>query len=240
MDAVYVVGPWAENEQLRYSLRSLAKNMPYVDRVWVVGSCPAWVSDEVGKIILEPTEDKFDNQRQSLRAACADDRISDDFVLMNDDMFALAELSELPVWHLGPLDLLIRRLRKRGETPENNQWVRGLVAMLAQMCEWGFRNPNAYEAHVPLPFNRKRLAHLIDTANHSPFLAGCVYSATQGPMGTLGENVKIGELGSQELLAAMVSGIPFLSTEDDAFEFGNAGTFIRTVFPDPCMYEEVS
>jgi hypothetical protein len=240
MDAVYIVGPWAVNEQLRYSLRSLAKNMPYVDKVWIVGSCPAWVSDEVGKILLEPAEDKFDNQRQSLRAACADDRISEDFILMNDDMFALVELPELPVWHLGPLNLLIKRVRERGETPENNQWVRGMVAMLDQMRDWGYRNPKAYEAHVPLPFNRKRLAHLIDTTTRSPFLAGCVYGATQGPTGALGDNVKIGELGSHELLTAMVSGIPFLSTEDDAFEFGNVGLFLRTIFPDPCIYEEAS
>lgn len=240
MDAVYIVGPWAENEQLRYSLRSLARNMPYVDKVWIVGSAPAWVSGAAGKILLEPLDDKFDNQRQSLRAACADDRISEDFVLMADDMFALVEMDHLPVWHLGPLDLLIKRVTKRGETAENNQWVRGLVEMLSQMREWGFKNPFAYEGHNPLPFNRKRLAHLIDTATRSPFLAGCVYGATQGPVGQLGDNVKVGELGSRELLSAMVSGLPFLSSEDDAFEFGNVGTFIRTIFPDPCIYEEAS
>jgi hypothetical protein len=159
---------------------------------------------------------------------------------MNDDMYALVEMDYLPVLHLGPLSILIKRVVDRGQTPENNDWVRGMVAMREQMREWGYRNPFAYEAHVPLPFNRKRLAHLIDTATRTPFLAGCVYSATQGPTGDLGDNVKVGELGSHELLAAMASGLPFLSTEDEAFEFGNVGTFIRTVFPDPCIYEEAS
>lgn len=236
MDVVYLVKPGDDNDELRFSLRSLAKNMPYVDRVFVVGSCPSWVRN-VETIDLPPLDDKFDNQFQSLRAACADDRISEDFVLLNDDHFAIVEMDHLPAWHLGPLSLLIRRLAKRGQT-DTDAWFYGLKQTRKQMRAWGHPNPNAYEAHIPLAFNRCVLADRMDTVTHKPFLWGAAYDAAGGPPGDLGENVKVGELGSRELLECMTSGLPFLSTEDEAFTFGKVGVFIRTIFPDPCIYEE--
>ena len=42
MDAVYYVRPGDRNDELRYSLRSLA-NLPH-DRVWIVGHTPPWVT----------------------------------------------------------------------------------------------------------------------------------------------------------------------------------------------------
>ena len=236
MDAVYLVKPGDDNEELRYSLRSLAKNMTYIDRVFIAGYCPAWVRN-VETIDLEPLEDKFDNQFQSLRAACADDRISDDFALLNDDHFALVQMDFLPTWHEGPLRLLIRRLAKRGQT-DSDVWFYALKQTLKQMRAWGYRNPDAYECHIPLCFNRGRLADLLDKVTHRPFLWGAAYDAAGMPGGRLGDNVKVGELGSRELLACMTSGLPFLSTEDEAFAFGKVGEFLRTVFPDPCIYEE--
>ncbi|MFF3129757.1 hypothetical protein ACFVRD_48125 [Streptomyces sp. NPDC057908] len=47
-DIVYVVRPWNQNEQLRYSLRTLA-NLPH-RRVWIAGYCPTWVGPDVGRI----------------------------------------------------------------------------------------------------------------------------------------------------------------------------------------------
>jgi hypothetical protein len=237
LDAVYLVKPGDDNEELRFSLRSLAKNMPYVDRVFVAGYTPSWVRN-VESIALEPLDDKFDNQFQSLRAACADERISDDFVLMNDDQFALVEMDFLPAWHLGGLRLLIRRLAKRGQTAKGDRWFYGLQQTAKQMRAWGHPNPNAYEAHMPLLFNRHTLAARMDTVTHRPFLWGAAYDAVGTTRGVLGDNVKVGELGARELLACMTSGLPFISTEDEAFAFGKVGEFIRTVFPDPCIYEE--
>lgn len=238
MDAVYVVKPEDDNEELRFSLRSLAKNMPYIDRVFIAGYCPSWVTN-VEAISLTPLVDKLDNQFQSLRAACADDRISDEFVLMNDDHFAVAELEFLPAWHLGSLKLLIKLLAKRGHD-DSNLWFYGLKRTLKQMREWGHRNPDAYEAHIPLAFNRQKLAYAMDRVTHRPFLAGCVYDEAGARPGELGENVKVAELGSRELLACMTSGLPFMSTEDEAFAVGTVGTFLRTLFPDPCIYEEAT
>lgn len=236
MDAVYLVKPGDWNEELRFSLRSLAQNMPYVDRVFIAGSCPDWVRN-VETIPLEPLDDKFENQFQSLRTACADWRISPDFILMNDDHFAVARLDSLPSFHLGPLKLLIKRLAKRGQT-DSDMWFYGLKQTAATMRDWGYLNPDAYEAHIPLMFNRQRLAEHMDKATRRPFLWGAAYDAGGAQPGTLGDNVKCAGLGDRELVANMECGLPFLSTEDESFRFGKVGLFLRTIFPNPSRYEE--
>lgn len=238
MDAVYLVKPGDWNEELRFSLRSLQQNMPYIGRVFIAGYCPTWVRG-VETIDLEPLDDKFENQFQSLRAACADGRVSDEFVLMNDDHFAVVRLDSLPAFHLGPLGLLIKRLAKRGQT-DSDMWFYGLKQTAAQMREWGYLNPNAYECHIPLLFNRQRLADHMDKATLRPFLWGAAYDAAGTLPGVLGDNVKCAGLGARELVANMECGLPFLSTEDESFRFGKPGLFIRTIFPNPCQYEEAS
>ncbi len=234
MDIVYINKPGDDNEELRYSLRSLV-NLPH-DNVWVAGSCPSWVRN-VGKIELEPLADKWANQRQSLRAACSDARITADFILFNDDHFVVSPLERLPVWHLGRLSSLINRLASRGQS-DSDEWFLGLKRTLAQMRQWGYKNPDAYEAHIPLAFNRDRLAWMLDNATCAPFLWGAAYSATGFSTGRLGDNVKC--VDTRELLQNIMCGVPFLSTEDDPFTVGPVGEFVRTMFPTPGIYEEAT
>jgi hypothetical protein len=234
MDIVYINKPGDDNEELRYSLRSLV-NLPH-DNVWIVGHCPAWVHNDVGRIELVPLENKWANQRQSARAACADARISQDFILFNDDHFVVAPLDDLPVWHLGRLGTLINRLAQRGQT-DNDEWFYGLKQTRLQMREWGYKNPDAYEAHIPLRFNRRRLAWMLDHATRQPFLWGAAYSATGFATGRLGDNVKC--IDGRELLENIMRGFPLLSTEDEFFT-GPVGEFVRNMFPEPGPYEEAA
>jgi len=234
MDIVYINKPGDENEELRYSLRSLV-NLPH-DSVWIVGHCPTWVRG-VERIELEPLEDKWANQRQSARAACTEDRISEDFILFNDDHFVVSPLDDLPTWHLGRLGTLINRLAKRGQT-DADEWFYGLKQTQLQMRDWGYKNPDAYEAHIPLRFNRHRLAWMLDNATRQPFLWGAAYSATGHATGRLGDNVKC--IDGHELLANIMRGFPLLSTEDECFADGPVGDYVRNLFPTPGPYEEAA
>lgn len=236
-DLVYVVRPGDDNDELRYSLRSVV-NLSH-RKVWIVGHCPGWVRN-VERIELEPLEDKFDNQRQSLLAACDDDRITSDFVLMNDDMFVMHPVDRVVPYHLGPLSDYVAEMQSRG-WGESNTWFAGVMATLEQLRDWGTLEPRCYEAHVPLPFNRARLGGTIRRATRRPFLWGAGYSAIMGDSASLrGDNVKVADGGAQGLLARLVHGLPYLSTEDAAFTDGAVGEHIRNTFPDPGPYEEAS
>ena len=58
-DLVYIVCPGDQNEELRYSLRSVARNLPG-RRVWIFGHTPPWVTG-VHSVELDPLDDKYEN-----------------------------------------------------------------------------------------------------------------------------------------------------------------------------------
>ena len=89
LDFVYIVKESDKNDDLRYSLRSIAKFYPD-HRVWIVGYKPKWVQN-VGYIPVKQTGNKWGNSVKNIIAACESKEISEDFILMNDDFFIIKE-----------------------------------------------------------------------------------------------------------------------------------------------------
>src|SRR5688572_13246658 len=98
-DIVYVCRPGDDNEELRYSLRSL-RNLPH-GRVFVAGYCPVWVSSEVERIPVPRMSDKHTHALASLVAAMNDERVSDPFVMFNDDFYIMRPMDRVPILHTG-------------------------------------------------------------------------------------------------------------------------------------------
>lgn len=104
MDAVYILGTGSlsQNEELRYSVRSLARHMLDLRDVYIVGE-PA---DFLPSVIHIPAQDSYprawQNALHKTRLACALEQISDEFLLMNDDFFMLSDFlgSEFPFYAL--------------------------------------------------------------------------------------------------------------------------------------------
>jgi len=91
MDVVYILGKGSQydDEELRYSLRSLCINMLDLHRVIVVGEKPSWLKD-VHHIPCEDRHEKrWKNALEKTRMAATAPGITDEFLLMNDDFFAL-------------------------------------------------------------------------------------------------------------------------------------------------------
>lgn len=89
MQAVYILGDGskAENEEIRYSIRSLEANMLDLEHVFVVGECP----DFLGGVTHIEAEDKYEKKWQNAHhktlVACEHEEIDEQFLLMNDDFF---------------------------------------------------------------------------------------------------------------------------------------------------------
>jgi hypothetical protein len=112
MDCVYVCRP-GDNEELRYSIRSVVANMPH-DNLWLVGYKPSWY---MGNFISVPnTTTKFENIRLAIKAAAEHNEISDNFILMNDDFFVIKPANPEVVLHGGLLTDKISRYRSMLET----------------------------------------------------------------------------------------------------------------------------
>src|SRR4051812_2193913 len=103
VDVVYPFGKgslWKNNE-LRYSLRSLEENCIGVKNVFVIGQNPEFLSD---KVIHVPYQDIYTNKSRNIMSKihwiCNDRRVSDNFVMLNDDYFFLQQinLAEYPYY----------------------------------------------------------------------------------------------------------------------------------------------
>ena len=152
MDILYTLAPNYDGNELRYSLRSLA-NMPH-ERVFIVGGCPKWVKG----IIHIPTVQegtKYKNTTNNLKVACNDTRLSEDFILMNDDFFILQPIKdpkkELNLY-MGTAQEQIDDFYKRH--PFGSAYIRGMEETRNLLRKLGKEEPLSYELHTPCVINK--------------------------------------------------------------------------------------
>lgn len=136
-DVLYRVKGNRANEQLRYSLRSLA-NIEHGE-VWLVGLMPPWVRG-VRYIPGEHWTSKWAGLVGDLYIACRD--LSGKTLLLMDDDFFVLEAKPLPSIHLGPLKDHAARL--------SGSYARSLTATYEYLRAQGIAEPLSYEAHVPM------------------------------------------------------------------------------------------
>lgn len=102
MDILYLLGKGCskcDNNELRYSLRSIEKYGKNVDRVYVAGYCPDWLSDNVIKVpVNEPYKcarnitEKHLNMLYTIMYVVDNTDINDDFLISMDDHFYIKEV----------------------------------------------------------------------------------------------------------------------------------------------------
>lgn len=91
MDIVYVLGSGslANNNELRYSLRSLYENMLDIGKVFIVGDDPGFLPPHMLISAPDSYPEKWKNAYSKIRLMCEFESLSDEFLLMNDDFFML-------------------------------------------------------------------------------------------------------------------------------------------------------
>ena len=106
MDILYYIGSGSHynNQELRYSLRSLEKHCQDIGNVWIVGNRPHFLNDKVKYLWVEDGDFWWHNAYVKTRAAI-EAGISADFLLMNDDFFILKDFvaAEYPYYHKGDM-----------------------------------------------------------------------------------------------------------------------------------------
>ncbi len=148
---LYLLGPLScskwDNNEIRYSLRSLDKAFA-PEWVGIAGpEIPPFLQG-ITHITTDPKKEKMRNLPLQLLAACADPRVPEDLVLMNDDFI----VRDTPAWvwtptHCGSID----------QYKGGNAWRRSVEATGKWLLGKGVAMPLSYEGHTPMPF-RKSLA----------------------------------------------------------------------------------
>lgn len=227
MKFVYICRP-GENEELRYSIRSVLHSFPDAE-VWVVGSKPSWYG---GNFIRNKDKGtKFTNIHDSLKVIASSGLIPDNFIYMNDDFFIIDKVDEIPVFHGGYLkDKANEYLR----LDPDSMYTRLLLKAHEKLVKQGIEKPLDYDIHFPLPINKKGLQSVIEL----PIMPRSAYGNLCNIGGTQVKDVKMYESGklvsrSHDLQNSQSS---FVSTTDVSFE-----KLLREVladrFPNPSKYE---
>lgn len=226
MDIVYLVRPGDDNEELRYSLRSLV-NLPH-DRVWFVGHLPAWVRN-VEHIPGNRYRAKSLNVIDNVRLACEHPDVDEDVVVMNDD-FIILEPCDLAPWVRCSLAQHLDIVATR-----NDAWAQSLRNTMTWLTDYGVPEPRSFEMHTPFPIVKSKMAAALREVGDfgSPFVP---------QWRTVYGNLHVGEVDTRpdcklkrhtDLGAALAQ--PLLSTTDTSFS--RIGDDLSARFPDPSPYE---
>ena len=222
-DIVYFIKESANNEELRYSLRSL-KNFPH-NKVWIYGYCPKWCRPDHYVRVKQDQDNKWQNVNKMLRLACINPQITDNFWLFNDDFFIMRPVKNPTNHYNGDLYKRIVRLEDNyGKITEYSQLLRDCCKELESL---GCDTKN-YTLHVPMLFNRKKALELFTLTEFPGFRS--LYANYFKIGGNQMRDVKITSKTKE-----YKDGI-YLSTDERSFE-GEVGKQIRSIFPDKCKYE---
>lgn len=229
MDIVYFVKDEPINEELRYSLRSVAKNFPHRN-VWFYGGCPDDLQPDRWAYIKQNARSKWGNTSGLLRNACANEGISENFVLFNDDFFVMKPIESLPYYSDGSLEKRIKELWTRN--PGGSVYITRMQLTKKMLTQEQFPTEN-YAMHMPMIINRREMQETFKKFPDGEMWRSLYGNHHRKPV----EYMKDCKIYSRDEMPP--TDTPFLSTTDASFLYGKVGEYIREIFPKPSRFEEV-
>lgn len=235
-DIVYVVGDSEQNEELRYSLRSL-KNLPH-GTVWIAGHKPKWAVNVEHLPVRQIQPTKYQNSTANLLAALTHPDVAENVVYMNDDFFILEPVESVPYLHLGPVNGRVEYYDgKYGHRPKGvGRYRDGMVQTASLLEKWGYRNVLSYEAHVPMPLHKETMAAAIRRASEEASIVALHKRTLYGNLCGVGGS-KITDVKVLTSTHTWADGQPFVSTSNQTWQSGAVGRRLRKLFPEPSRYE---
>lgn len=155
VDVVYVLGTGSKwnNNEIRFSLRSLEKNLKNFGRVFIVGECPDFLQNVIhipARDIFNPQVNADGNIINKVLTACADLRLSNNFLFINDDHLVIKpiDVNAVPPLHKGDM---------RTYKPEYwklNDWRSRLKRTMEELQRQGQMTLH-FDCHTPILFNKQ-------------------------------------------------------------------------------------
>ncbi len=209
MDLVYICRK-GDNEELRYSIRSIEKNFPG-QRIVVVGYKPDWYSGEFFEV--EDIGAKFTNIFNAMKAVCENKKISNNFIFMNDDFFLLKPIARMPKFHG---ESLLNKLNKYKElSGPLGTYVMLISKTYKALVKSGINNPIDYDLHVPMHFNKKNLCSVIDGKTLPRSMYGNLFSVPGKEIADVKKYDSRSRLSNRS--PKSTDDLMFISTDDQSF-----------------------
>ena len=233
MDIVYIVREGEHNEELRHSLRSVAENVPHRNIV-IAGFIPSWVKN-VTAIPVKNTAPKYEQAELNWQAVCDDPRVSDDFVLFNDDFFVLNPIKAIPVLHRGSLDEVLKYYEQL-----RSDYYHDMLRTKEVLQTFGYDGElYSYALHIPMVMNKEKRTYVKNLylerypyLQKKPIQMRTLYGNFYHLGGIEADDVKVYR-GDMKFNRDQT----FLSTDDYTFATGDVGKFLVGRFNKKCKYE---
>lgn len=164
IDVVYVLGTgsnWKNNE-IRFSLRSIEKNLKEFRKVWVVGEKPDFLKN-VNHIPYpdELPQNADGNIIRKVLRVCQEKALTNDFLFINDDHLVLKPVvaREIPPYHKGDMMSFNKAYF------EFNGWRLVLYRTRNILQQMGYPTLH-YDCHVPMVINKTLFPEAISHFNY--------------------------------------------------------------------------
>lgn len=158
MEFVYICRA-GENEELRYSIRSINHYYPEA-KIWVVGDPPSWYDGDC--IRVKQTKTKYLSAFNNLAATVSSKEISKKFIIMNDDFYIMKKPESIEYLHEG---LLIEKYNDYFDYYQASSYTKKIFDTNSRLKRLGYDKALSYELHVPFPVEKWKLARVLKYEN---------------------------------------------------------------------------
>lgn len=229
MDFVYVCKQ-GENEELRYSIRSVLASFPDA-AIWVVGGKPSWYSGNFIAVRRNPSV--YDTVNKNLEALVTCPDISEEFVLMNDDFFITQKIDSIDMYHAGKMSDMIDRIETMCTTYNMDRFYLNKVQRTSNFIKKRYKidDPINYELHMPMVMEKAKLKPLLGL----PSLWRSTYGNLYDVGGTQSGDVKVYGSGNYKSFDYLNTPFRYASSNDDSFE--SMKPWLHDLFPNPSKHE---
>jgi hypothetical protein len=224
---------WGDKE-LRYTLRSVEKHLSGYGDIFIIGECPNWLQNVVHIPATEgdKTYEKERNIWNKIMLAYQDERVSNDFLFMNDDHFLLQDYQagKFPFYAYGFLSDYLTR---------EDQYKNTLQNTFDQ-----FGDNLYFDIHCPIVYNKAALTVMNELWSWPEKWGYCIKTLycifKAGVDGLQAEHIpdlKISEALPASRIRELISGRPWFSMNNRARE-GSIETVLQELYPIPSKYEK--
>lgn len=228
-DIVYFVKNASQNEELRYSLRSVDANFP-CRKVWVYGGKPADIVPDEFISVRQIGTTKWEKVRNMLKSVCENEKITEDFWLFNDDFFINQKPTDFQPIYDGSIYKRIVQIEGRNydKPSQYSMQLRLMLKELERRCPDA--PMNNYAVHFPMLVNREKMLTVLNRFTSPMFRV------------LYGNYWNIGGVDMGDMKILRNNNIPedavYLSSDDNSFMTGEIGRYIRKKFNGKSRFEK--
>lgn len=145
------------NSKEIYKCVELLKNVPHRN-IFICGDNPK-IDGTIHIPRTTKGKTRYEDAERNIRLALEDERLSDEFCLFNDDFFILKPIKDIPLYHAGDIDEVIKEKQSNTKT---KLYADALIRTKKWLEKRNITDIVAYTLHIPVKMNKEKRLEVSD------------------------------------------------------------------------------